>query len=201
METQFTKDWFEVAKPNWDLLLPQIKPKNILEIGSFEGRSTCHAILNTQCEKITCIDTWGGGIEHSSIDMDAVEKRFDSNVEQSVAASGRNVLIEKKKCESDKALAQLLADNKACHYDFVYVDGSHQATDVILDAVLAFKLCRVGGLIGFDDYIWAENLPSGVDPIRCPKPAIDAFTTLFCRKVQILRNLPLYQIYVQKKKD
>jgi hypothetical protein len=54
--------------------------------------------------------------------------------------------------------------------------------------------------MAFDDYLWAENLPTGIDPIRCPKPAIDAFTNLYCRKLRILQA-PLYQLYVQKVAD
>ena len=50
--------------------------------------------------------------------------------------------------------------------------------------------------MAFDDYLWSEALPGGMDPLRCPKPAIDAFTTLHCRELQILRA-PLYQLYIQ----
>ncbi len=70
----------------------------------------------------------------------------------------------------------------------------------LADAVLAFKLLKVGGHLVFDDYVWAEELPYGQDPIRCPKPAIDAFTTLYCRKLKIL-EAPLYQLYVRKTAD
>jgi len=52
-------------------------------------------------------------------------------------------------------------------------------------------------VMAFDDYLWAEPLPSGVDPIRCPKAAVDEFTNLFCRKLVLLRA-PLYQLYIQK---
>jgi len=53
------------------------------------------------------------------------------------------------------------------------------------------------GIIAFDDYLWQESLPGGVDPIRCPKLAIDAFTNIYCRKLKII-TAPLSQLYVQK---
>jgi hypothetical protein len=56
---------------------------------------------------------------------------------------------------------------------------------------------KVGGVIAFDDYLWAVDLPGGVDPIRCPKPAIDAFTNIYCRKMNIV-SAPLVQLYIQK---
>ena len=41
--------------------------------------------------------------------------------------------------------------------DFIYVDGSHQAHDVLCDAILSFKLLRVGGIVCFDDYLWGRS--------------------------------------------
>jgi hypothetical protein len=70
----------------------------------------------------------------------------------------------------------------------------------LLDAILSFRLLRVGGVIAFDDYLWSEELESGRDPLRCPKPAIDAFTNLYLRKIDIL-SAPLYQMYVTKISD
>ena len=130
--------------------------------------------------------------------MNDVETTFDSNVKIAIQESERCVELKKIKSESAHALAKLVSDGMSCKYDFVYVDGSHQAPDVLTDAVLAFKLCRVGGIIGFDDYLWNEKLNTGVDPIRAPKLAIDTFATIFSRKLQIIRNIPLYQVYVQK---
>ena len=101
------------------------------------------------------------------------------------------------KCFSEDALAKLLVEGKKNYFDFIYIDGSHQAPDVLADAVLGFKLLRVGGLIVFDDYLWSETMPYGKDPLRCPKPAIDAFVNLNFRKLQII-TAPLYQLYVQK---
>lgn len=108
--------------------------------------------------------------------------------------------VTKCKGTSDIELAKLLADGRAGTFDFMYVDGSHQVPDVMLDALLAFKLCKVGGCIAFDDYLWAEDLPQGRDPIRCPKIAIDAFTNIYFRKVRLL-GAPLGQVYVTKVSD
>jgi len=63
---------------------------------------------------------------------------------------------------------------------------------------LSFKLCRIGGVIGFDDYSWSENLPGGLDPLRCPKIAVDAFTTIYSRKLQLLSKFPAFQVYLTK---
>ena len=207
MSYEFTNDWFtKVAEDNWKILIPQVNPKKVLEIGSYEGAATSFIINNVNdCEEIFCIDTWEGGVEHGkmdakSISMKHVEKRFDKNIEIAIKEAKSNVNIKKIKARSDDALINLLSEGKKNYFDFIYVDGSHQAPDVLLDAILSFRLLRVGGVIAFDDYLWSEELESGRDPLRCQKPAIDAFTNLYLRKIDIL-SAPLYQMYVTKISD
>ena len=205
-EFDFTYDWFGLnAENTWRQLLPEIKPKKVLEIGSFEGRSTTFLIQNNNwCDdlELYCVDNWEGGIEHNEhgLDMKQTEMRFDKNIAIAKNRATRNSNIFKLKGFSDSMLANLLSSNKRNYFDFIYVDGSHQAPDVLMDAVLAFKLCRVGGVIGFDDYTWSENLPYGKNLLRCPKLAIDAFTTIFAGKIAVI-NAPVVQIYVVKQSD
>jgi hypothetical protein len=49
----------------------------------------------------------------------------------------------------------------------------------------------------FDDYLWSEKLDYGVDPIRSPKIAIDAFVNCNIRKLKVLEK-PLGQLFVRK---
>lgn len=201
----FTNDWFDVVKPVWETLIPQVNPRRVLEIGSYEGASACYLIDQLTREaplEIHCIDTWEGGVEHAadgsaSADMTAVESRFHHNTTLVMgnARNATNLVVHKG--YSDLCLARLLTEGHAGYFDFIYVDGSHQAPDVLSDAVLAFKLLRNGGVMVFDDYLWAEPLPYGKDPLRCPKTGIDAFINCYFRKLEILRA-PLYQLYVQK---
>lgn len=206
-EYEFTNSWFETSRYIWEQMLPIIKPKNALEIGSYEGAASCYLIdmiSKNGGGELFCIDTWQGGIEHqeggaAESNMGEVEKRFEKNIRMALLEA-KNVKLDKIKAYSDIGLSSLLAEGRAGYFDFIYVDGSHEAPDVLLDAIMSFKLLRIGGIIAFDDYLWSEALPSGVDPIRCPKPAIDAFTNLFCRKLRVL-TAPLYQLYIQKITD
>jgi predicted O-methyltransferase YrrM len=197
---QFTNDWFATCRLTWLNLIPQINPTKILEIGSYEGASTCFLIETlgkTKPIELHCVDTWEGGVEHDGTDMESVESRFKQNTNIAIESATHEVeLVVHKGC-SDLELTKLIASDKRSYFDFIYVDGSHQAPDVICDAILSFKLLRVGGVIAFDDYLWAENLPYGTDLVRCPKLAIDAFTNIFCRKIEIIQA-PLYQLYLKK---
>jgi predicted O-methyltransferase YrrM len=51
------------------------------------------------------------------------------------------------------ALAEILSSNEP-PFDLIYVDGSHQASDVLTDSIITFQLLRVGGVMTFDDYVW-----------------------------------------------
>lgn len=203
---QFTNDWFGVVKGVWEELVPQIQPQRMLEIGSYEGASACYLIDKLAHQfpiELHCLDTWEGGLEHQQegdIPMTQVEARFHHNTALSIRRAAHPVNLVVHKGPSDLGLARLLAQGASGHFDFIYIDGSHQAPDVLADAVLAFRLLRKGGVIAFDDYLWAEELAGGKDPLRCPKPAIDAFVNCYFRKLQILRA-PLYQLYVQKTSD
>jgi predicted O-methyltransferase YrrM len=205
-EYDFTNNWFEGgAKGVWDTLIPQINPTRILEIGSYEGASTCYLIEKLAASKVIelhCVDTWEGGVEHKAggsaeVDMSDVEKRFHHNTGVAISKVANAASLTLHKGFSDLALSELIASGKQGYFDFIYVDGSHQAPDVLCDALLSFRLLKNGGVIAFDDYLWQEHLPYGTDPIRCPKPAIDAFTNIYCRKIRII-SAPLYQLYVQK---
>jgi predicted O-methyltransferase YrrM len=203
---QFTNTWFDTAaKQAWDDLIPKLNPQKILEIGSYEGRSTCYLIDKLSPHfpvELHCIDSWHGGIEHtaSGTDMNAVELRFAQNTKIALNNAAHPVSLNIHRGQSVDCLAQLLIENKRNYFDFIYIDGSHQAPDVLCDAVLSFKLLKVSGVIAFDDYLWHEKLPGGKDLLRCPKPAIDAFVNINFKNINVLQA-PLYQLYIRKISD
>lgn len=170
----------------------------MLEIGSYEGRSTCYFIETCkQLEELHCIDTWLGGIEHDSSTMHAVESRFDRNVQETIDTHNPNLKFIKHKDSSRVVLGELLRTHRS-QFDLVYVDGSHQAADVLMDAVLGFELLKLGGLIAFDDYLWHLEAVGSQDLLNMPKFAIDSFVNVYQRKLQVLVGTPLYQIYLRK---
>jgi predicted O-methyltransferase YrrM len=203
---QFSNDWFDENIAIWSQLFEQLKPTRILEVGSYEGRSTTYIIenlANISDIEIHCIDSWEGGIEHKKggsweSNMTNIEARFSHNMKIAMSRSTHSVKLEIHKGLSSIELPKLASKNMQEYFDFIYVDGSHQAPDVLLDAVLGFQLLRVGGVMIFDDYLWQEPLPEGTDPIRCPKIAIDAFTNIYCRKLRAIIGAPIYQLQIEK---
>jgi predicted O-methyltransferase YrrM len=200
LQCTFTQDWFSRSIPGWNAILTQVSkraaPLRVLEVGVFEGRSTCW-LLENFCKKsddeIVAIDSFQGGIEHKGMELASLRARFESNV----ATIGSPAKVEIREGFSLPQLASLVAEGVPL-FDFISIDASHQAPDVLGDAVLGFQLLKPGGIMAFDDYLWSPMSPGTENPLLLPKAGIDAFTTLFSQKLRILANLPLYQLYIQK---
>lgn len=202
----FTVDWFSYNIPTWKRLIDELKPRRIIEIGCYEGRSTTWII--EQCSaaqpiELHCIDTWDGGEEFrkgafQGREMSDAEQRFSSNVQQACQRAANPVQLTQHKTSSERALIHILANGGLGGFDLIYIDGSHQAADVLRDAVLSFDLLRVGGLMIFDDYLWCMEPVGQQDSLGMPKPAIDAFTNLYQRKLQVIPHCPVYQLYATK---
>lgn len=200
----FTNAWFDgAARENWDRIIPRLNPTRILEIGSYEGASATY-LINSLAQhsdiELHCVDIWDEGVQYSHDLMQHVEKRFDHNIAQAIENAPKHVDFYKHVGPSDGILSAFLAEGKRNYFDFIYIDGSHIAADVLCDAVLSFRLLRVGGIIAFDDYLWSEDDGTGINPLRCPKPAIDSFTTLYAQKLTIM-SAPLFQLYIEKTSD
>ena len=199
-EYQYTKDWFNWAPEVWNQLIPMLPERtedgrNFLEIGSFEGRSAVWIAENMmqKGDTLTCIDTWEGGEEHSEEDMEAVYGRFTHNMQllQTKKALGLSVCVG----TSTQELAHWLVEETEnhAHFDFIYIDGSHIAKDVLTDACMAWPLLKPKGMMVFDDYMWGNPR----DILHRPKPAIDAFCNLFAEEAEIVHVG--YQLVVRKK--
>jgi predicted O-methyltransferase YrrM len=200
-EYQFTQDWFSSNIPLWEqlaTLLPGTPgQRSFLEIGSFEGRSMVWIAENMMQagDHLECIDTWEGGEEHKAggEDMGSVEARFDHNC--SIALAGRDIEVEKLKGSSLAHLGSMVAglDVGTWMMDFIYIDGSHVARDVLTDACMAWPLLKQGGLLVFDDYMWGESR----DILHRPRLAVDVFVNIFAEGLDIVHMG--YQFVVRKK--
>lgn len=175
---EFTHDWFSPNIPTLTTHLNRFvgKPTAMLEIGCFEGRSTCwflDNILTHPLSDITCIDTFEGSAEHKELGVDFSDtyRRFIANV------GGR---ARVRRGESWDVLRSLSANHH--HYQLVYVDGSHEARDVLTDMVLAWGMLERGGVMVCDDYGW-DRYP---EPHRNPRLAIDSFLACFTGQYKLL---------------
>lgn len=181
----FTENWFTDDGLS---TLNEIEPTeeiHILEIGSFEGKSTIWFLENFLQNKnstITCVDPWMDySQDHDSLnsyfreenEWNLTERRtkeiFLHNIIES--SSSNKVII--RQGFSDKILPSLITEQKM--YDIIFIDGNHTAPYVMMDTIMSWTLLKKGGIIIFDDYTWGLDKPSTLRP----KESVDYFMLTF----------------------
>lgn len=98
---------------------------------------------------------------------------------------------------SGDVLCELWCKYKAPVADLIYIDGSHLPKHILEDAVIGWKLLKVGGVMVFDDYGWGA---AGESDDR-PRTGIDAFRFGFQKHYELLdafNQANSYQLYLQK---
>ena len=190
---EFTTDWFSRYPDYWRELFAAHGwsahvPRTIVEIGSYEGRSALwmlEHLLQHPASRLHCVDVFPDRENPQSY-----WHRFASNVLTSPYVGKVSVAAT----SSFDFMLRFVSDGERA--DFVYVDGSHRAADVLEDLVLAFHAVRIGGIIICDDYLKGS---SGADPmLNSPKLGVDAFTTLYRDRLEIPWGQPLYQLTMIK---
>jgi predicted O-methyltransferase YrrM len=173
---EFRRDYVAARTVAWSALFGDISEttSRVLEIGSKEGRSALFWLEFFARAHLTCVDLFDN--EDSG--------RFDRNL----AAYGPR--LRKIVGTSIKALGSLREENAV--FDFIYVDGSHQRDDVMIDCLGAWRLLREGGVMLMDDYTWKPDNP---DAERVA-PAVDIFLAWHDDAEVILRS---HQIAVRKR--
>jgi len=194
-EYKFTQSWFDAGEQVWPQIVPLMNQRQrVLEVGSFEGRSSVWIVEHMLEDGglLRCVDNWQGSEEHKDVPMDAAEKLFDHNIQLAVKNFPKR-RVHKFKGNSTEMLSSMVASESG-DYDFIYIDGSHTAPDVMSDIVMAWPLLKVGGIMVFDDYLWGDAR----DVLHKPKISIDAFVTIYGESLSIVHMG--YQFAVTKTK-
>ncbi len=195
----FTAEYFKPYERAWEKLFfkkLKVDPDQrwiFVEVGSYEGCSASwimRNLLRSPESRLYCIDRWPAGAGG-----DERYQRFLANMDE---LDGRDRVEVLRQWSAD-GLRQLLA--RGVRADFLYVDGAHDAPTVLKDLVLGFDLVKPGGAVICDDYLWSDPQFGGGRTLGRPKIAIDAFTTIYWDKIDILTGMPNTQTYFRKVAD
>ena len=186
----FQHTWFDdFVRTDWEEHTSHLRGErlSILEVGSFEGASTTWLLdnlMSNPASTLTAVDTFEGGMEgqdaeqRKKYDLATLEQRFRSNVSQCVHSDRLTVM----KSKSEDALVRLREDG--AKFDFIYIDASHVAIDVLHDAVLSWHMLTLGGTLIFDDFTWRGYMEDCYNPriaiqsfLRCAAPEIETRET------------------------
>lgn len=179
-------NWFEYNRQNF-LILPKDIGLSVLQIGVYTGDCTEYLLSNHQIKHIVDVDTWQGSMEHPAMNIrfNEVEKIYDEKF-------SNEARVIKMKMTSDQYFVNYAHDDK---FDFIYIDGAHTSTQVLLDGINSFSLLKVNGILAFDDYEWPEFQGT----LNHPKTGIDCWLRLFDGFFESL--IQNNQIWVRKLRD
>ncbi len=179
----FTHDFFSGNIETWNKWFAEeitVAPIEALEIGSWQGGSTTwllDKIVSQRGGRLTCVDTFEGSSEHAAW-INKIGKRIEDIFDHNVAVSGHANYCRKLVGRSQVVLRELYGER----FDFIYIDGAHEARWVIEDAVLAYGLLKPGGYLLFDDYDY--RFPNNAE--QNTGIAVDAFATCYAEEISII---------------
>src|SRR5678816_4196366 len=132
--------------------------KAVLEIGSYQGRSTI--CMAQTAARVVSVDWHGGDI---GCGYGSTETEFRANLEK----YGFTGKVDVHVCRS----SDYVSDER---FDLVFIDGAHDYPSVKTDIAIALKALKPGGLIAFHDYRtfegeydggWDEGVTNAVDQL------------------------------------
>lgn len=195
MQKQFDTDWFSWNIPHWTKYLAELKNKpdiRGLEIGVFQGRSTCWLfdnIFTHPSSRLISVDTFMGSrsLENIPNIINSLHETFLKNTSE----------------YGDRSICHKTASNNffktnESQFDFIYIDGDHHSYAVLEDAVGAWNCLKPNGIIIFDDYGIAAGTPEQHLSIN-PYNGIATFMLCYKDLIDILHVA--FQVIIRKKSD
>jgi predicted O-methyltransferase YrrM len=194
---KYTRNWTDCFINN----TKKLKLANLslcLEIGCFEGKTTNYIVDNMLSDsgEIICVDPLEDTYLVDNLNADdelnnkhwnCFHNQYDRFIE--------NTKLNFKKIKLHRELSSVALPKLALEYknkfDFVYVDGDHREGGVYSDGLMSLELCKTGGIILFDDYLWKDCIG-----IQTAKKGIDRLLSENTYNIQIV--ISNYQLAIKK---
>jgi predicted O-methyltransferase YrrM len=152
------------------LLARSISPRTILEIGTFDGRTTLNLAANSPGATVFTLDL-------PREELPSAEARIAPSDRKYVDKAVSGARFHGTDCES--RIQQLYGDSATFDFtpyhgevDLVFVDGAHSYEYVLSDSRNALRLLRSGsGVIVWHDYGTWDGVTRALDELRRHEPA------------------------------
>jgi predicted O-methyltransferase YrrM len=175
-------DNFTMHVPLWNQVLTHFFENQtdlrFLELGSGNGLCANYLLDNWPCY----VDT---------VDIEECRIVKENDIEYSISTiNNLKPFIDTNRCSFHlMSTKDFLINNQDKQYDFIYIDASHDKDWVLYDAVTAFNLLKVDGLLIFDDYGWGE-CSIGIDNfLNCYDKHVEIFYKSWQIMIRKLSNL------------
>lgn len=144
-EFNFTKNWFKTREVKITKHINPNKRIDVLEIGCYEGQSTCfflEKLLKNKDSKLHCVDPYFISEVDSSI-----EQRFHENIK--LTSHGKNPPVKFFRQTSDKYFKE-----NNWKFDLIYVDGHNTPNQIERDLTNSWLHLKENGIL------WANHRAS-----------------------------------------
>lgn len=181
---KYTKPWFlnsEISKVLFDIPnIDKTNKYNILEIGCFEGLSSCFFsdnIMDHDESTLDCVDPFFISGTVPGITSQCITSNTIDIFKQNINLSKNNNKIIFHNITSDTFFKKNIKK-----FNFIYVDGCHEQNYIDRDIRNSFAALEIGGILWMDDY-------GGGDPPNnwCRIP-IDKFIAEIKDKIKIIHK-------------
>lgn len=182
---EYTKDWFLKSEIRTAIIKhfpPMGDDYKILEIGCFEGLSTCFFAddyLHGYHSKLICVDPFTTDDKTTPVTNETY-KMFCRNIAKNPNPrhQARNGEVSVYVQTSDDYFNSSLI----CDFHFIYIDGSHEIQQIYRDMTNSLKRLRYDGIMWMDDYL------GGSDGNRDIKNIMDKFVEEHKSELEIIHS-------------
>jgi predicted O-methyltransferase YrrM len=127
------------------------QPKTLLEIGTFDGRTTLNLAAHSPADaKVYTLDLPPTAVETTALRIDAGDRLFIDKPVSGERFAGAALAGKITQLYGDSAMFDFSA--LAGRVDFMFVDGSHSYEYVLRDSITALKLAAAPATILWHDY-------------------------------------------------
>lgn len=175
-------DWFtnQPAESNFSKFLLHLKGQpnlTFLQLGAYLGHASVwllKEVLTRASSTLIDVDIWrnSGEIGYETLDFEKIFELYKVN------------MIQFPNVQFYRTTSLEFLSNDKRFYDFIYIDGAHDSTSVLIDAELSLKRLKSGGIIAFDDYLWDLD----PNPNGCPRKGIDMFIDKHSKEIEIIEK-------------
>ena len=153
---KYSQTWFlsSEIKNKLSNFLDKSKENKILEIGSFEGLSSvffADNFIDNQKSNLTCVDPFLSinNNDHSQFLQNNEERNFDYNI--LTCKNSHKITVH-------KITSDIFFKNNNKSYNFIYIDGCHEADFIKRDMENSFKILEKNGIMWMDDYCGGDGI-------------------------------------------
>ena len=169
-----TTDYFSINAFYWNSVLNKnFKEFSYLEIGSFEGNSALYILKNFKTKNVICVDLWDLYDDEFKEENLEMYNNFKFNLSE---FEGRFSFFKKTSDE--------FFEKNEKKFDLIYIDGSHEASQVYKDLCNSWNCLNQEGIIICDDYFYGDLYKN--QNMNVPATSINKFLNKNKKEITII---------------